>query len=305
MGARGGLSRTRVIVTYLAGLAVLAAAQIGESTHRFSYRPHKRPLPGTSVTHYEILIPDVPGGGWVVGLHAAPAGATRECTINWVKLRSSPRGILRLPEEVLEAEAEIAPGTISVAAAPAQDLHLLVWCALPAGSSLAVKQSGRNVLMGRLEGDALIVNGTLHPHPAPYPTIVMWALVMPSVVAAPRGVIERRENRVVADWLALKRNALHLERPDLPTDPACCETSGVEAGAIAAAFTLEIRIGEDGKVRAVDRWIGETPAAKELIVAAVLRWQFQPFLWNGTPTEVTAWVPFSITRGGKVLSPVF
>lgn len=288
------------------GLSALAAAQT--TYYRFSHKPRLRPLAAGRTGAYAIAIPEMGKSRWIVALHAASPASAAECSCNWVKTKASARAPLRMPEEIIEADARLGAGLLRVADPPAAQYELVIWCALPTGAKVHVSQAGGEVFSARLGGDTLIAGGVAYPRSVPNAGQALLALLTPAEASAPAGAIERRAGRLVADWAAVKQHALRLERPDFSSSAPCCGPGQEDAGVPAAAFTLEIRIGEDGKVRAIERILGQRPEVSETmdrLVQAVQRWEFRPFIFEGKPAEVIARIPFTITRSGRVLTPLF
>ncbi|MGB9606659.1 MAG: hypothetical protein ACPL88_12355 [Bryobacteraceae bacterium] len=150
-----------------------------------------------------------------------------------------------------------------------------------------------------------MTNGMIQTSPAPFPSVAFSTLAMPGGLPPGAGAITQGGDRTTVDWAALKQNALRLQKPELGSQAACCNAAASDGGVPAAVFTLEILVGEEGKVREVKYAGAQQPDSLDRVMEAARGWEFRPFLVDGKPRTLTARIPFTITRAGQVFSPVF
>jgi hypothetical protein len=290
-------------LAWVLGSYSLAYSQV--EVYRYTYQPVEHWVALSPEGRLQIRIPELSGGRWVVGVNARGSGEGAQLTATWVKSRTSTRGKVRIFEEFAQSELTMAPGKVVIVHQPAPGRDLAVWCSMPFGAQLVIQQAGKEVFAGRIIEDLIVVNGMIMARPAPHPTSSFFALAgVPDPVPA-TWTFKKRGDRTIAHWDVLKRNAVRLERPQLSPQAGCCQGVGGDGGVPAAVFTLEILVGEDGKVRDVRHAGGHESDFINHIAGTVRRWEFRPILVNGKPTEVSVRLPFTVTRSGQVLSPVF
>ncbi len=236
---------------------------------------------------------------WIVGVRAEANATDAQIVVGKVTF-SQPRASelpVRIITEIVDwpaTQVKMQPGVVEAIGLREPVGALLVFLAVPRGTSVSLNKDGTVVLQASVIDSLMLYNGNIVPERIVGVSSIIQRLIHPTRRQDSTELIRGPNGDYVAMRPGVRSHAVALRKPEHPDRYALSKRT--------AEVLLRIKIDETGRVVDVIDVSGPDPFLK---VARSALWesQFRPFTANGTAVPVMASIIFQFHGDGAVTSP--
>jgi hypothetical protein len=172
---------------------------------------------------------------------------------------------------------------------------------VPLGKVVSVVQNGSTVFRGKITAPILLVDGNLLNSPSMADLKAVMMLMVPRLIDDEFGpdLTQNDRGAWVASTGGLRRHLVSLPAPVGPfTNVSFDQANGEITGVL-----LRLHIDTNGKVVSIGTANGNSTLASD-VSDAVRAATFNPFLLDGKPIEVDAFLQYSLDKNGVLMSNI-